>query len=172
MIFSEYVVEKAIEKLKNDLSRSFNFRLEGEKRRQQAVNGRVDEESASKSVVVAKGFNEQDLQDNSRMLQIARKKLNDNFSDIIKSFQAGEGFDLSIKKGENGKKVQLAGTNFMGTLKTIAPKIAAHDESFLGDIRKRIHEKCIKEGIDPDKFAFDIATVEKMKEQNRIDTKS
>lgn len=166
--FSDYVIEKEIEKLKHDFSKSFSFRLESEKKRQQAIDGRVDETKALGVVTKQLGFNQQDLQDGSKMFEYIRNQLRQNLPTMIGSLQSTGGYDLKIN-GRNGKEIQIGGGKFMVTLEKIAPQIAKHDKTYLDNIRKRIHEACIKSDIDPNKFVFDNSTIAKMKKQNRID---
>ena len=168
MLFSDYVAKKEIKKLREDFAKRFSLHLDVEKRRQLSNNGWVDETKASEKTAERLGFSQRDLQENSKMFQFFRSQIRDNFSDIIEQFRAGGNCDFEVN-GRYDKALQLGGDNFYATIRGLAPQIASHDASYLDDIRRRTHEECTKNGIDPDKFVFDESTVVKMKKQNRLD---
>ena len=168
MPFSAYVAEKETEKLQHDFSRRFSYYLENERQNQQDKNGRIDEAAALKNVTKKLGFNQQDLQDGSKMFDFIKSEICKNFPAIMKSFQATGKCSFEID-GRYDRKIQLGEGNFMATLEGIAPKIALHDKTYLDDIRRRIRKMCAENGIDPDKFVFDKSTIIKMKKQNHAE---
>ncbi len=158
--FQDYLAMKSTENLLNDLEHKFAYYEDNDKRVAQHT-GKIYNPS---SVINRLGYSLQDIRYprfQQNLYNILRAQIGFNLSKVCNgSYKDMETVNIRVR---NDKKISFTGYDLEKIIQQITPNIVKNDPNFVSSVQAQIKNTARQHGIDPDKYCFDLKTVERMK---------